>query len=52
MPRTEVVLSNAMMKVIELEATLAVLQTKAKKNKNLYKLRWWMSSFICTLKYR
>ena len=39
--KSEVVLSNAMMRVVELEAHVAVLQTKPIKNKRLYKLRLW-----------
>ena len=39
--KSEVVLSNAMMRVVELEAKIAVLQTKPIKNKRLYKLRLW-----------
>jgi len=50
--RAEAVLSKAMMKVIELEATLAVLQTRAKKSTGIYKLRWWMEQFYMHLKYR
>ena len=50
--RTEAVLSKAMMRVIELEATLAVLQTKTKKSTGIYKLRWWMEQFYMHLKYR
>ena len=37
--RTEVVLSNSMMRMLELEAHLAVLQTKPIKNKLFYKFR-------------
>ena len=37
--RTEIVLSNAMMKMLELEAQLAVLQTPPIKNKLFYKFR-------------
>ena len=37
--RTEVVLSNAMMRMLELEAKLAVLQTPPIKNKLLYRIR-------------
>ena len=37
--RTEIVLSNAMMRMLELEAMLAVLQTKPVKNKLFYKFR-------------
>ena len=50
--RTEAVLSKAMMKVIELEATLAVLQAKTKKSTGIYKFRWWMEQFYMHLKYR
>ena len=37
--RTEVVLSNSMMRMLELEAHLAVLQTKPVKNKVFYRFR-------------
>ena len=37
--RSELVLSNAMMRMLELEAKLAVLQTPAIKNKLFYKFR-------------
>lgn len=40
--RTEVVLSNAMMRMLELEAKLAVLQTPPIKNKLLYRFRLFM----------
>ena len=50
--RAEAVLSKAMMKVIELEATLAVLQTRTKKSTGIYKLRWWMEQFYMHWKYR
>ena len=50
--RVEAVLSKAMMKVIELEATLAVLQTRAKRSTGIYKLRWWMEQFYMHIKYR
>ena len=50
--RTEAVLSKAMMKVIELEATLVVLQTRAKKSTGIYKFRWWREQFYMHLKYR
>ena len=39
--KSEVVLSNAMMRMLELEAKVALLQTKPIKNKKLYKLRLW-----------
>ena len=50
--RAEAVLSKAMMKVIELEVTLAVLQAKTKKSTGIYKLRWWMEQFYMHWKYR
>ena len=37
--RTEIVLSNSMMRMLELEAHLAVLQTPPIKNRLLYKFR-------------
>ena len=37
--RTEIVLSNAMMRMLELEAHLALLQTPPIKNKLFYKFR-------------
>ena len=37
--KSEVVLSNAMMRMLELEAKLAILQTPPIKNKFLYKFR-------------
>lgn len=40
--KSEVVLSNAMMRVVELEAHVAVLKTKPIKNKRLYKFRLWL----------
>ena len=48
--RAEAVLSKAMMRVIELEATLAVLQTRTKKSTGIYKLRWWLEQFYMHLK--
>ena len=50
--RTEAVLSKAMMKVIELEATLVVLQTRTKRSTGIYKLRWWMAQLYMHWKYR
>ena len=50
--RAEAVLSKAMMKVIELEATLAVLQAKTKKSTGIFNFRWWMEQFYMHLKYR
>ena len=40
--RSELVLSNAMMRMLELEAKLAVLQTPPIKNKLLYKFRLFL----------
>ena len=50
--RAEAVLSKAMMKVIELEATLDVLQTRAKKSTGIYKFRWWLEQLHLHWKYR
>ena len=50
--RAETVLSKAMMKVIELETTLTVLQPKPKKSTGIYKLRWWLEQFYMHIKYR
>ena len=50
--RTEAVLSKAMMKVIELEATLVVLQTRTKRSTGIYKLRWCMEQLYMHWKYR
>ena len=50
--RAEAVLSKAMMRVIELEATLVVLQTRVKRSTGIYKLRWWMEQLYMHWKYR
>ena len=50
--RTEAVLSKAMMKVIELEATLVVLQTRTKRSTGIYKLRWWLEQLSMHWKHR
>ena len=50
--RTEAVLSKAMMKVIELEATLAVMKTSTKKTTGINKFRWWMEQLHMHWKYR
>ena len=50
--RAEAVLSKAMMKVIELEATLAVMKAPTKKTTGIYKLRWWMEQLHMHWKYR
>jgi len=43
--RSEVVLSNAMMRLVELEAKLALAQTPVIRNKGLYKIRLWIEQF-------
>ena len=50
--RAEAVLSKAMMRVIELEATLAVMKAPTKKTTGVYKLRWWMEQLHMHWKYR
>ena len=50
--RAEAVLSKAMMKVIELEATLAVMKAPTKKTTGIYKLRWWLEQLHMHWKYR
>ena len=50
--RAETVLSKAMMRVIELEATLALMKVPTKKTTGIYKLRWWMEQFYMHWKYR
>ena len=50
--RAEAVLSKAMMRVIELEATLAVIQTRTKRSTGIYKLRWWLEQVYMHWKYR
>jgi len=53
--KSEVVLSNAMMRVVELEAHVAVLQTKPIKNKRLYKFKLWIEKLKIlrqVMKYR
>ena len=50
--RAEAVLSKAMMRVIELEATLVVLQTRTKRSTGIYKLRWWIEQLYMHWKYR
>ena len=50
--RAEAVLSKAMMRVIELEARLAVMKAPTKKATGIHKLRWWMEQFYMHLKYR
>ena len=50
--RAEAVLSKAMMKVIELEATLAAIQTPTRKTTGIYKVRWWIEQLHLHWKYR
>tara|TARA_Y100000401_G_C8275059_1_gene200390 strand:- start:256 stop:588 length:333 start_codon:yes stop_codon:yes gene_type:complete len=50
--RSELVLSKAMMKVIELEAHIAVLKTQTKKTEGIYKILWWAEQLKLHLKYR
>ena len=50
--RAEAVLSKAMMKVIELEATLAVMKTPVRKNTGIHKVKWWIEQLHLHWKYR
>ena len=50
--RTEAVLSKAMMRVIELEATLAVMKAPTRKTTGIYKVRWWIEQLHMHWKYR
>ena len=50
--RAEAVLAKAMMKVVELETTLVVLQTRTKRSTGIYKLRWWLEQAYIHWKYR
>ena len=50
--RAEAVLSKAMMKVIELEATLAVMKAPTRKTTGIYKVRWWIEQLHLHWKYR
>ena len=50
--KSEVVLSKAMMKVIELEAQIAVLKAPIKKTTGVYKLLWWAEQLKMHWKYR
>ena len=50
--RAEAVLSKAMMKVIELEATLAVMKAPTRKTTGIYKIRWWVEQLHMQWKYR
>ena len=50
--RAETVLSKAMMRVIELEATLAVMNAPARKTTGIHKVRWWLEQLHMNWKYR
>jgi len=50
--RAEAVLSKAMMKVIELEATLAVMKTPVRKDTGINKVKWWIQQIHLHWKYR
>ena len=50
--KSEVVLSKAMMKVVELEAHVAVLKSQSKKTTGVYKILWWAEQFKMHWKYR
>ena len=50
--RAETVLSKAMMRVIELEATLAVMKAPTRKTTGIYKVRWWIEQLHMQWKYR
>ena len=50
--RAEAVLSKAMMRVIELEATLAVMKAPTRKTTGIYKVRWWLEQLHMHWKYR
>ena len=48
----DIFMASLLNRLIELEATLAVLQTRAKRSTGIYKLRWWLEQFYMHLKYR
>ena len=48
----DIFMASMLNRLIELEATLAVLQTRTKKSTGIYKLRWWLEQFYMHLKYR
>ena len=50
--RAEAVLSKAMMKVIELEATVAVMKAPIRKSTGIHKVRWWIEQIHLHWKYR
>ena len=50
--RAETVLSKAMMRVIELEATLAVMKAPTRKTTGIHKVRWWLEQLSMHWKHR
>ena len=50
--KAEAVLSTAMMRVIELEAHLAILKTPTRKHTGVHKVRWWIEQLHLHWKYR
>ena len=50
--RAEAVLSKAMMKVIELESTLAVMKAPVRRNTGIHKVKWWIQQIYLHWKYR
>ena len=50
--RTENVLANAMMRVIELEATLSAIKTPTRKHTGIHRVRWWIEQLQLHWKYR
>ena len=50
--RTEIVLSNAMMRMLELEAKLTTLETPTKNISGVRKIVWWAEQLKLHWKYR
>ena len=50
--KSEVVLSDAMMRVVELEAKLAMLETIAENINGIKKIAWWLEKLKLQWKYR
>ena len=50
--RAETVLSKAMMRVIELEATLTVMKAPTRKTTGIHKVRWWLEQLSMHWKHR
>ena len=50
--RTEIVLSNAMMRMLELEAHIAVLKSHTKKTDGIHRILWWAEQLKLHWKYR